>query len=231
MAGGGERLLRLVPPLRRSLDQVGLHRLEWARRNELVLGQGPVGDPVWVVFGDSTAQAVGLADVADGYVERVRALLERRDGRPWRVLNLSRSGAVVADVLDEQLPRLADLVAGGWRPALVTAVVGGNDLRRTPTATLLALVPRLVAEVPAGTALASFPKGIKAAKAVEANALLRGLAATRGLPLVDLWEATGPPWKGKYADGLHPNAVGVGDWVRAFAAALELPPEPEPARS
>lgn len=143
------------------------------------------------MLGDSTAQAVGLVRVQDGYVERVRVLLESRDGRPWRVLNFSRSGAVVADVLAVQLPRLADVRAQGWQPALVSAVVGANDLRRTPAEQLLAQVPRLIAAVPAGTVVATLPKGIKAAKAVPANALIRRLAAERGLPVVDLWAATG----------------------------------------
>lgn len=228
MVGRGEWVLRLVPPLRRSLDQVSAHRLEWDRRATELLAGEREGDPLWVVLGDSTAQAVGLADIEDGYVERVRRQLALRDGRPWRVLNLSRSGAVIADVLEVQLPRLAELGGLGWRPHLVTAVVGGNDLRKTPLPVLLGQLPQLVASVPDGAVLATMPKGIKADKAVQANALLRQLAAERGLPLVDLWAATGPPWKGKYADGLHPNAAGVSDWVRAFVPVLGLPGEVDP---
>lgn len=228
MVGRGEWVLRLVPPLRRSLDQVVAHRLEWDRRATELLAGEREGDPLWVVLGDSTAQAVGLVDIQDGYVERVRRQLALRDHRPWRVLNLSRSGAVIADVLDVQLPRLADLGGLGWRPQLVTAVVGGNDLRKTPLPVLLEQVPQLVAGVPDGAVLATMPKGIKVDKAVQVNAVLRGLAAERGLPLVDLWTATGPPWKGKYADGLHPNAAGVSDWVRAFVPVLGLPGEVDP---
>lgn len=228
MVGRGEWVLRLVPPLRRSLDQVVAHRLEWDRRATELLAGEREGDPLWVVLGDSTAQAVGLADIQDGYVERVRRQLALRDHRQWRVLNLSRSGAVIADVLDVQLPRLADLGGLGWRPQLVTAVVGGNDLRKTPLPVLLEQVPQLVAGVPDGAVLATMPKGIKVDKAVQVNAVLRGLAAERGLPLVDLWTATGPPWKGKYADGLHPNAAGVSDWVRAFVPVLGLPGEVDP---
>lgn len=228
MAGRGERLLRLVPPLRRSLDQVTAHAAEWARRSDELLA-GPVeGDPLWVVLGDSTAQGVGVADLDDGYVGRVRRLLEQRDGRLWRVLNLSASGAVVRDVLDGQLPRLKALLQRGWRPDLVTAVVGGNDLRRTPLPVLLEQLPVLLARLPAGTAVASFPRGIRQPRAEAANALLLRLAAERDLPVVDLWSATGPPWRGKYADGLHPNAAGLTDWVRAFAAALDLPGEQDP---
>lgn len=228
MVGRGERLLRVVPALRRSLDQVTAHAAEWARRAEEVLATGPQGAPLWVVFGDSTAQGVGVPDVEHGYVGRVRQLLEERDGAPWRVLNLSASGAVVRDVLDTQLPRLAALLEQGWQPALVTAVVGGNDLRHTPQPVLLEELPQLVARLPAGSAVASLPRGIRQPRAEVANRLLRRLAAERGLPVVDLWSATGPPWAGKYADGLHPNAAGLTDWVRAFSEALHLPAEQDP---
>lgn len=230
MVGRGAFLLRVLPPVRRSLDQVVAHAVEWERRNRELLAGPADGCPLWVVLGDSTAQGVGLADPDEGYVGRVRRLLEQRDGRRWRVLNLSRSGAVLADVFDVQLPRLRDLVEQGWRPDLVTAVVGGNDLRKTPLDRLLAAVPEYVSSVPEGTVVATLPQGIKPARARATNALLVRLAQERGLPVVDLWAATGPPWRGKYADGLHPNAAGVTDWVAAFARTLALPPEVDPPR-
>ncbi|HEU0104181.1 MAG TPA: SGNH/GDSL hydrolase family protein [Mycobacteriales bacterium] len=230
MVGRGGFLLRAVPAVRRSLDQVVAHAAEWERRGADLLAGPPAGDPLWVVLGDSTAQGVGLPDPDEGYVGRVRRLLEQRDGCPWRVLNLSRSGAVLDDLLRVQLPRLAALSGQGWQPDLVSAVVGGNDLRRTPLPRLLGAVPAYVSSVPEGTVVATLPQGIKPARARATNALLERLAAERGLPVVDLWSATGPPWRGKYADGLHPNAAGVTDWVAAFARTLRLPPEVDPPR-
>ena len=216
-------MLRLVPALRRSLDQVVSHAETWAQRNAALLASPGTG-PLWVVLGDSAAQGVGVADADAGYVGRVRRLLEARDGQPWQVLNLSRSGAVLADVLDDQLPRLRDQPP----PDLVTAAVGGNDLRRTPLARLLARLPELVDGLPEGAAVATLPRGLREARARQANALLVPLARARGLRVVDLWSVTGPPYRGKYADGLHPGPAGVTDWVRAFAAALDLPPEQDP---
>ena len=177
------------------------------------------------MLGDSTAQAIGAAaGIEHGYVGRVRRLLERRDGTTWRVVNLSRSGAVLADVLAEQLPRLADLPEA----ALVTCVVGGNDLRRTQVDDLLADLAAVVAALPAGALLASMPRGLREAKALRANELLGELAAARDLRVADLWAHTGPPWRGKYADGLHPNEAGLTDWVAALAEALDLPAEVDP---
>lgn len=216
----GRRLLRLVPPLRRSLDQVPDYAAQWELANERTL---VTEGPLWVVLGDSTAQAIGVArGIEHGYVGRVRRLLELRDGPGWRVLNLSRSGAVLADVLVEQLPRMPSSAA------LVTCVVGGNDLRRTPLMRLLTDLQSVVAALPDGAVVATMPRGLKEARAVEANALLRRLAQERGLPVADLWARTGPPWRGKYADGLHPNEVGLTDWVAAIAEALGLPAEVDP---
>ena len=215
----GERLLRVVPALRRSLDQIPVHAAAWEAANARSL-QG--AGPLWVVLGDSTAQAIGVArGIEHGYVGRVRRLLEERDGVPWRVVNLSRSGAVVADVLSVQLPAMATLPT----PDLVSCVVGGNDLRRTPLPQLLDDLEALVAALPAGAVLGNLPKGLREAKAVQANTLLTRLAATRGVRVADLWTRTGPPWRGKYADGLHPNEEGLAEWVAALGDALGLPAE------
>ena len=226
MVGRGQPLLRLVPALRRSLDQVVTHAAAWDAANARVLAAGPGATPLWVALGDSTAQGVGVADLDDGYVRRVQRLLQARDGRGWDVLNLSRSGALLADVLDRQLPRLVELRQAGWMPALVTCVAGGNDLRRTPLPELLTGVRRLVEALPDDAAVATLPRGLREPRARRANALLIPAATARGLRVVDLWSAVRPPWRGKYADGLHPNAVGTADWVAALATALDLPPEP-----
>jgi len=228
VVGRGEPLLRLVPALRRSLDQVVAHATAWERSNARVLAAGPAGPPLWVVLGDSTAQGVGVADLRDGYVLRVARLLEQRDGSPWRVVNLGRSGAVLADVLDVQLPRLHELRAQGWDPALVTAVAGANDLRRARSPHLAAQLLQVLDRLPDRSAVASLPRGLREPRARAANAVLLREAQARGVPVIDLWGATGPPWRGKYADGLHPGVAGTTDWVRAFAAALDLPPEVDP---
>lgn len=218
----GQRVLRLIPAFGRSLDQIPLHATAWAAANELAhKGMGPL----WVVLGDSTAQAIGIAaGIEHGYVGRTRTLLEQRDGREWRVVNLARSGAVLADVLSTQLPTLRRLAD----PALITCIVGGNDLRRTPLPSLLQDVRAVFAALPSGAAVATMPRGLKEKKARPANLLIRQLAAERGFPIVDLWAATGPPWRGKYADGLHPNPAGITDWVAEIARALDLPPEVDP---
>ena len=79
-----------------------------------------------MVLGDSTAQGLGASSPLHGYVGQVLMHL-RRTGSPWRVLNLSRSGAQTRHVLDDQLPPVY-----GLTPALVTCGIGNNDILGTP---------------------------------------------------------------------------------------------------
>lgn len=47
------------------------------------------------------------------------------------------------------------------------------------------------------------------------------MAKEHDLRLVDLWAATGPPWRGRFAaDQFHPNDLGYESWTAAFLAAL-----------
>ena len=75
----------------------------WQRHNDRVL---TLDGPLWVALGDSTAQGLGAASPDDGYVGQVLSELRQLTARPWRVLNLSVSGALTRDVLGAQLPLL-----------------------------------------------------------------------------------------------------------------------------
>lgn len=185
----------------------------WRRSNE---APADPAAPLWVVLGDSTAQGIGATSLGTGYVGQVQAWLSERDGTPWRVLNISRSGAVAADVLSEQLPRLADLPP----PALLSCAIGANDLLRR-SARLLDDLVAIASQLPAGALLANLPRGLHERRARVVNGHLVEVTAAHGLRLVDLWSTTGPPWRGKFAaDQFHPNDVGYRHWAAAFVAAL-----------
>ena len=97
---GGERFLggMMAGATSRRL-QVRAFADEWAAAN--IVAEHAVG-PLWVVLGDSTSQGLGATTREAGYVGVVHEALRRRDA--WRVINLSRAGAGVADVLARQLP-------------------------------------------------------------------------------------------------------------------------------
>lgn len=197
--------------------QVSPYASSWTEANER---SRTAAGSLWVVLGDSTAQGIGASTYEHGYVGLVRTELERGGGR-WRVLNLSHSGARVADVLADQLPLLAAVAPP---PDLVTCLIGGNDLLHTRAPAALAGFQALISALPAEAVIGTVPQGLAAHKARRINALIRADAADHGLRVADVWAWTGRPWGGKYAeDFFHPNNLGYRSWAAAVTEALALP--------
>ena len=133
-------------------DRVAPSRAFWDASNATAL-TGP--GPLWVALGDSTAQGIGATSPDEGYVGQLRRRLEAHDRRPWRVLNLSRSGARIRELLTDRLARLAAL---SETPGLVTCAAGANDLAWRPgERRVLGEAERLRRELPAGTVVATLP--------------------------------------------------------------------------
>jgi len=211
-------LVRRLPPFRRSAAQVAAYRLAWQHANEAALAET---GPLWLVLGDSAAQGVGASGHDKGYVGVVLDRLRASTGKPWRVMNLSRSGARTREVADVQWP--AGLAAlSRPAPELVTAVVGGNDAMRTREQQWRLDIDDLCAALPPGAVVATVARGVFERRVRRVNAHLRATAAARGLRVADLWAYTGAPYKGLYADGFHPNDAGYLQWADALSAALGL---------
>ncbi|MGI9016175.1 MAG: SGNH/GDSL hydrolase family protein [Euzebya sp.] len=207
--------------------QVDTYRWAWEQANRDELQRH---GPLMVVLGDSAAQGVGASGPFTGWVGQVRARLEDHEGRRWRVLNLSVSGARAHDVLDHQLPRL-------WRvdqPVdLVICAIGGNDMYRSTSWHIADRFTRLVASLPgpgdlgpgSRTIITTLPQGLGRRRAAIANRIISEGAPQRGIDVADLWATTGPPWQGKYAeDFFHPNDIGYRHWADGIFPSL-LPPQ------
>lgn len=210
-----QRLALLLPGASQRRRQIAAFAQEWQRTNtEAVEG------PWWFVLGDSTAQGVGASTIRHGYVGAVADWLSVRDDVRWRVTNVSVSGATAAEVVAVQLPLLEAALAAASPPDLVSCAVGPNDLLRRTT-DLFTSLETVAARLPRGSLLANMPRGFRENNARRANAVVASLALQHDLRLVDLWAATGPPWRGKYsADMFHPNDVGYRDWAGAFMRVL-----------
>ncbi len=216
------RAVRIVlPGVRSVFAQVAPFARAWNDANDTASsGQGPL----WVVLGDSTAQGIGAPTFDQGYVGQLRTALDGHSSTPWRVLNLSRSGAKAAEVVSAQLPRL-EALAGA--PALVTCAIGANDMFRTPLPGLLASLREIMCRLPAGALIATIPQGLRPARATEVNDVIRAEAPAAGLCVAAVWAHPGPPRHGKLAaDGFHPGLTGYADWTAAFAEALPDDPVP-----
>jgi len=97
----------VLPGLRQVHAQVARYASAWEEANGRDLGSP---GRLWVVLGDSTAQGIGAPSWDEGYVGQLRRALDAGSERPWRVINVSRSGARAADVEDRQVPLLEALV-------------------------------------------------------------------------------------------------------------------------
>ncbi len=214
----GHQLGGLLPGARARRRQVDAFAGEWERDNAAAVA---AGGPLLVVLGDSTAQAIGASARTRGYAHGVLDALRRRDPG-WQLVNLSRTGARIADVHGGQLPALAALP----RPGLVLVAIGANDVRhRTPG--LLDAAADLVAALPDTAVVATVPQGMAPGRTRAVNDVLRAAADRRGLRVADVWARTGPPWRAKFSAGLfHPNDLGYADWTAAFLDALDLPAPP-----
>jgi lysophospholipase L1-like esterase len=200
----------------------------WRDRNRHTLAMAASGaGPIWVVLGDSTALGLGAPHPWEGYVGQTHPELARHTGRPWRIINLARSGAIARDVLHDQLPRLAGLPVV---PDLVTCGVGGNDILQTPPGRLRATLRALIAALPAGAIVLDLPLPVglwggagrlTAPYVAQVNRTIHTAAADRDLAVARISARFTPPWTDKFGlDGFHPSHLGYRDWTRALLAGI-----------
>ena len=219
--------------VRRRLDEVRQVRRSVAEYREhwrdLAEAHDPDSDAVrYVALGDSAAQAVGASTPEAGYVAAVAQHLAGTTGQDVDMFNLSVSGAKAADVLEDQLPRLAAL---GFVPDVVTLGIGGNDVvdRRISVEAFLDTMAEVLAELPPGSYVADPPGFLIPPFEARSDAMavgVRPLIRDAGQHLVALHRATRSAghlgWvRNVAADAFHPNDRGYAGWAAAFIEALE----------
>lgn len=199
----------------------------WQAHNERVLRHYETGKepgPLWVALGDSTAQGLGAPGPQGGYVGQALQQLRRKTGQHWRVLNLSVSGALIRDVLAEQLPQLPAA------PELVTCGVGANDILYSAPGKLFSDMRSLLGKVPDGTVLLDLPLlggfwwivgHMSVPYITRINRVIHEVATERALPLAPVSAHFTAPWTGKFSrDSFHPSQDGYRDWTRALLSAI-----------
>lgn len=186
--------------------------------------RGESGGLLYVALGDSAAQGIGASRPERGYVGLVADELRRSSGRPVQIINLSRSGAKVRDVVAEQLPALA-----GLSPDLVTVGVGGNDVSGYEPASFARDAKALMTGLPDGTVVADAPYFMHGRWRRDAGAVTDALteqARLRGLTVAPLQQTTrAAGWQAMFtdyaADWFHPNDRGYQRWFQAFWSVIE----------
>lgn len=223
-----------LPPLRRrrrrvnlaaiaSLFSKGVATVEatvepfaqfWDRWNEDQLSKS---GPLWVALGDSVTQGIGASEPTRGYAMRTLDELQRRSGKPWRLINLSMSGARFQDVIQHQLRVMHDF---NLQPAVVSALIGSNDvIWRRNDAAVIADAGEMIGALPAGTVLSRVSEAKRDDRRLGVNNVFDDAAAEGHVQLYRAWDW--PSGKNMWADDkFHPNDTAYGhlhdNLVRAF---------------
>ncbi len=192
----------------------------------------------YVALGDSFTAGTGCPPGAR-WADRVAQLLREVNG-DLLYRNYAEKGATTTRLLEHQVPRALQL-----EPELLTVICGVNDVLESVRPDVPAAVARLaesfdrLREGMPGALIVSatlpeqwrfLPLGERTKRRVgegvgELNERIRGLAAERGMPLL---EAAGHPElddpENFSADGLHPSVAGhrkaADEFIRLIAAQM-----------
>ncbi len=194
----------------------------WKNQN-----QAAQGDLLFVALGDSAAQGLGASEPEKGYVGLLAKALAKNNASV-KTVNLSVSGAKIADVTRVQIPQLNQL--GVNAQTIITMDIGGNEMRAFNEESFRNDMDELMQQLPKQTIVAEVPYfGGGRYRKYEpnvpiANTIIHELASTYGFKTAPLYEITKSRDSLKtYAPDLfHPSNTGYKNWADAFKQALEL---------
>lgn len=189
----------------------------------------------FVVLGDSTAAGLGAGDPEHAYATVLAERLAEETGSFVHLHAFGISGARVADVLSDQVPKVARI-----DPELVFVGIGANDVTHvTPLADvrrdIASVIDELlstgakvvVAGAPDMRALAWLQplRHLSYLRGRQVTAAIEEVARAKGVPVVELAKETGPyfaeaPETHFSSDEFHPSAAGYRRWADAIFPVL-----------
>ncbi|MGJ9411777.1 SGNH/GDSL hydrolase family protein [Aeromicrobium sp. CF4.19] len=210
-------LSRVLRGVREVQEHVEPYAHHWERVNAASVQQVAAGARWWAVLGDSMSQGIGASAADRGWVGQLATRVD------LPIVNLSFNGARIDDVLGRQLPAMEDLaLAHRNRPALVTLMVGNNDMnsrswrRQIPTA-----MPDLLRRLPRGTVVATQPGA--QGSALMVNEAIDVAARDGRVRVAEFRVPDMRSWRGRLAaDHFHPNDTGYAAMATIIARALDL---------
>lgn len=167
--------------------QLARYTKYWEENNKK---SATAGEIVYVALGDSTAQGIGASHPDKSYPGVIRKELSERKNQPVRLINLSKSGAKVQDVLDTQLPALNKLKTDG--KTVITMEIGANDMVSFDARKFESEMDSVLSKMPKQTLISDIPYfGESRLKSKQpnvetANEIMYRLASKYGFELVPL---------------------------------------------
>ncbi len=184
--------------------------------------QSTRGEFTYVALGDSAAQGIGASSPERGYVGLLAHHIQITTRRSVRIVNLSVSGAKVADVTAKQVPQLKH-----YRPDLVTVEIGGNDVIHYDAPTFSRDYDALATALPPDSIVSNLPyfggRIRRGSEVSAANQVVAAAARRHGLQMVDLYAKTKQDRSllNNSYDLFHPSNRGYKNWEAAFWQVVE----------
>lgn len=186
----------------------------------------PEGDNnglVYLALGDSAAQGIGASKPELGYVGLVADQIRKQTMRPVQIINLSKTGAKLADVIRDQLPLISK-----YKADIITIDIGGNNIRHYSKQQYELEVAELCKLLPKGVIIADIPyfmHGKWERDSIDAANIITRQATQNGLVVAKLHEEMSNRGLRSMlsdfaADWFHPNDNGYRIWARAFESPI-----------
>jgi lysophospholipase L1-like esterase len=176
------------------------------------------GEITYVALGDSAAQGLGANKPQNGYVGLIANEIAQKSGKSVRVVNVSKTGAKIQDVLDSQLDAIKEIKAD-----IITIEIGANDIKNFDEAMFRARFDELASRLPKGTYVSNMPYWGSRPKsrpdAFRASEIVKQVVDKYpGLNFVDLQTITQSrnTVRGYAADYFHPNDHSYKNWSEVF---------------
>lgn len=205
---------------------VGDYQQQWTKRNAEPQSFEGV---TLIALGDSAAQGVGASRLEHSYVARLEQAIARKTGKPVRVINLSKSGATINDVLQQQIPNIVSYRSDP--KTIITLDIGANDVVRgtSHTTEFKDSVAALFGTMPSDVIVADLPYlgksrlQSKNPDMITANSLFYTYAKQYGQELVPLYETlkSRNSYRVYAGDFFHPSDYGYQLWFDSFWPAVE----------
>jgi acyl-CoA thioesterase-1 len=206
-------------------SQVSRYQKYWNKNNQAADEPGQL---LYVALGDSTAQGIGASSPSKGYVGLIADGIRNKEQKPVRVVNLSKSGAKLDDVLSRQIPEMNKQKID--KQTVITMEIGANDMVSFDPKKFESQMDEIMQNMPSQTLLTDLPyfggsrhRNLEG-NVIQANEIMYRLAKKHNLKLVALHDRMkhNGGLKTLAPDLFHPsNTAYRENWAYSFLQRVE----------
>lgn len=213
----------VVLKLGELFTQLARYQTYWNKNNQAVLADKSAYKRKYFVLGDSAAQGIGATSPRKSYPALVAQEVEAKTGEKIGLINLSKSGALIRDAIDQQLPVLKSQKI--TPQTIITVEIGANDILSFDKVKFEKDMDEFMAGLPKQTIVSDIPSfrgtrfGTREKNVLEANEIIVRLSDKHGLKRAQLYDkvAINTGLSTLAVDLFHPSNKGYRqNWAPAF---------------